>query len=325
MAETLSLFPEPEPDETEPGLKAELAVRLRRLADQGIYIGSSSWKYEGWQDSIYTRRRYLTNGRFSKKKFDAECLLEYAEAFPIVCGDFAFYQFPSREFWQKLFAQAPQNFLFGFKAPEELTRPRFPSHPRYGAKAGSVNQSFLNADMFLSQFTDLLTPYADRVAIIMLEFGPLPSKLFATPEKFAAALAPFLQALPKTFRFAIEIRNAELFHPDYMAVLRENNVAHVFNAWTAMPPLPVQMELEAAFTTGFTAARALLTPGREYEESRALFLPFSEVRQPNQHVRDALRQLLIRAKLRHEPTYIFINNRIEGFAPGTALAITEGM
>jgi hypothetical protein len=92
-----------------------------------------------------------------------------------------------------------------------------------------------------------------------------------------------------------------------------------------MPPLPAQMELETAFTADFTAARALLTPGREYEEARTLFLPFSEVRQPNQQVRDALRQLLIRAKLRHEPTYIFINNRIEGFAPGTMLAITDGL
>jgi hypothetical protein len=38
---------------------------------------------------------YLKRGKFSRKKFDETCLADYAETFPTVCGDFAFYQFPS--------------------------------------------------------------------------------------------------------------------------------------------------------------------------------------------------------------------------------------
>ena len=30
-----------------------LAARLRALAEQRIYIGGSSWKYEGWLGQIY--------------------------------------------------------------------------------------------------------------------------------------------------------------------------------------------------------------------------------------------------------------------------------
>jgi hypothetical protein len=40
-------------------------------------------------------------------------------------------------------------------------------------------------------------------------------------------------------------------------------------------------------------------------------------------VRAALRQLLTRAKRRAEPTYVFVNNRLEGFAPGTIAAVVD--
>jgi uncharacterized protein YecE (DUF72 family) len=78
--------------------KEELARRLRALADQRIFIGTSSWKYDGWLGQIYTRERYFSRGKFSQKAFEAECLAEFAETFPIVCGDFSFYQFPTPEF-----------------------------------------------------------------------------------------------------------------------------------------------------------------------------------------------------------------------------------
>lgn len=92
----LSLFEEPRP----------LAAKLRRLAEQGIFIGTSSWKYEGWLGQIYTPERYFTRGKFSRKKFDDTCLEEYGEIFPAVCGDFSFYQFPSDEYWRKLFGSS---------------------------------------------------------------------------------------------------------------------------------------------------------------------------------------------------------------------------
>ena len=85
---------------------------------------------------VYSPERYLARGKFSKRVFEAECLREYAETFPTVCGDFAFYQFPSPDYWQRLFRQAPEGFRFAFKVPEQITCKVYPSHPRYGALAG---------------------------------------------------------------------------------------------------------------------------------------------------------------------------------------------
>ena len=80
----MSLFPLFDPSDAPPPQATRLAPKLRALADQGVYFGTSSWKYEGWIGSIYSRERYTTRGKFSKQKFDAECLAEYASTFPVV-------------------------------------------------------------------------------------------------------------------------------------------------------------------------------------------------------------------------------------------------
>jgi Protein of unknown function DUF72 len=130
-----------------PPQAARLAPKLRYLAERGVYFGASSWKYEGWLGSIYSEDRYLTRGKHSKKKFEETCLTEYARTFPTVCGDFAFYQFPSAEYWDRLFSQTPRNFLFGLKVPEDITVSTWPKHARYGARAGHDNEHFLDARM----------------------------------------------------------------------------------------------------------------------------------------------------------------------------------
>ena len=64
------------------------------------------------------------------KKLEAECLCEYAETFPTVGGDFSFYQFPTPEFWSRLFAGTSPTFTFGLKVPEEIRVLRWPGHTR---------------------------------------------------------------------------------------------------------------------------------------------------------------------------------------------------
>ena len=133
------------PDSESASFRSKLAASLSQLSGDRIYVGASSWKYEGWLDQIYTRANYLSRGKFSKRVFEAECLREYAEIFPTVCGDFAFYQFPSEIFWQRLFSQAPAGFQFAFKIPEQITCKLFPNHPRYGAQGGMPNPAILEA------------------------------------------------------------------------------------------------------------------------------------------------------------------------------------
>lgn len=297
--------------------RGALARKLRALSEAGVWIGTSSWKYEGWLGQIYTPERYQTRGKFSEKRFQRECLAEYAEVFPIVCGDFSFYQFPSPQYWRHLFASAPETLRWTLKAPEQLTAKSFPKHPRYGARAGEPNPSFLDAELFARQFLDPLTPFRERISAVILEFGTFSKKSFANVREFTAALAPFLSALPPAFRYAVEIRNAEFLGHDYFHCLREHGAAHVLNAWTRMPEIAAQMRIPDAFPAPFTFARALLRRGRPYAEAVERFSPYRAVQDENPETRAALRDLIHRSRDRREPSYIFVNNRLEGNAPAT--------
>ena len=311
---TLPLFDDPGAFD-----RAGLARRLRELASDNIWIGTSSWKYPGWLDQIYSRDRYLTRGRFSQKRFEAECLAEYAETFPIVCGDFSFYQFPTPEFWQRLFGSAPEGLRFVLKVPEEVTCEVFPKHPRYGPRARTMNESFLNADALAALFLELLEPYRDRIATLIFEFGARSTP----PREFAGRLGPFLDALPRSFRYAVEVRNRAYLGAPYFDCLRERHVAHVFNAWTKMPPLGEQIAIPGAFTADFTVVRALLREGRAYEQAVEELAPYDQMKDKNPEGREALRALIRRMREERRAALIFVNNRFEGNAPTTIQAIAE--
>ena len=60
---------------------------IRHLAANGVFIGTSSWKYDGWFGQLYTPARYEYRGKVAKTRFERDCLSEYAEVFKTVCVD----------------------------------------------------------------------------------------------------------------------------------------------------------------------------------------------------------------------------------------------
>ncbi len=316
----LTLFPEDRPAQA-----ARLAPRLRALADRGIYLGTSSWKYEGWLGSIYSPERYSTRGRVSTTRFETDCLAEYAETFPTVCGDFSFYQFPAPNTWQRLFEQVPANFQFAFKVPEEITVPVWPRHARYGTRAGNANPAFLDADLFDRHFLAPLVSYQDRIATLIFEFGTIARNLIATPAEFVDRLEAFLGKLPGGFRYAVEVRNPEFLFPGYFAALARHGTAHVLNSWTRMPPLSDQRKAPGVITADFQVVRALLRPGRTYEQAVTHFSPYHSLGEPDPATREALVQIASNTPITGRPSYIFVNNRLEGHAPSTIEAVVHAM
>jgi uncharacterized protein YecE (DUF72 family) len=316
-----SLFDTTEP----PPLAARLAPLLRSWADRGIYFGGSSWKYEGWLGSVYTPEKYFTRNKFSRKKFEENCLLEYAETFPTVGGDFSFYQFPSAEFWSKLFAGLPSAFSMGLKVPEAVTVNVWPGHARYGKRAGLPNEHFLDAGLFGKDFLEPLMPHRERVGVVMFEFGAFSRKDFPSPDAFLQSLDRFLGDLPTAWPYAVEIRNKDYLGSDYFALLSQHGISHVFNAWTRMPALSDQIAMPGAFTAETVVVRALLQHGRTYEQAVKMFEPYTRVQEAAPETRTALRQIAEQCVRERRKAYIFVNNRLEGCSPETieAVAATE--
>src|SRR5688500_14216602 len=119
--------------------REQLAVKLRQLAAQGVFIGTSSWKYPGWFGAIYERDRYVWRGRFSKARFERDCLAEFAQTFPAVSVDATYYKFFDRSALEALAAAVPDKFQFALKVCSDITLKQFPQLPRFGHRAGTVN------------------------------------------------------------------------------------------------------------------------------------------------------------------------------------------
>lgn len=299
-----------------------LRRRVAEWTTRGVYFGTSSWKYEGWLGQVYTRERYLTRGRFSKPRFERECLAEYAETFPTVCGDFSFYQFYASEYWNRLFAQVPPTFRFGFKVPEMITAPVLPAHERYGKRGGQTNEQFLDVDLLKSRFLDRLEPHRAQVGYLVFQFPQFAKKSFRSEDEFIDRLDRCLEQLPGTFQYGVEVRNESLLRAEYFECLRRHRVAHVFNSWTRMPTIGEQLQKPSSLTADHVIARALLKPGRTYEQAVNTFQPYDKVKDPYpegyRDVADLVRKAAERPK--KPQVFIAINNRFVGNA---IMAINE--
>jgi uncharacterized protein YecE (DUF72 family) len=291
-----------------------LATKLQRLSDRNVFIGTSSWRYEGWLNQIYTPERYRTRSRFSKQKFHDECIQEYAETFPVVGADFSFYAIPERPFWKKIFDTAPPQLKWSLKVPEEFTAKHFSDQVRYGPRRGQANPAFLDAELFESAFLEPLAPYLDRIAVLIFEFGTFSEKAYAEPNIFFDDLNSFARRLPKGVRYAVEIRNDDYLRARYFDVLKANGIAHTFNSWSRMPSLREQILIDEAFTARHTVGRALLRPGRLYQQAVDMFAPYKEVKEEYPSARQALRGLIDHSLQTETMAFLHINNRLEGNA-----------
>ena len=56
--------------------RQDLAERAASLAAQGVYVGTSSWKYTGWCGTIYDHSRYEYRGKFVETRFKRDCSFE---------------------------------------------------------------------------------------------------------------------------------------------------------------------------------------------------------------------------------------------------------
>src|SRR5215831_4934837 len=91
------------------------------LAAQGVFLGTSSWKYQGWLNQLYTPARYEYRGKVATTRFERSCLAEYGEVFKTVCVDAAYYTFPSPKYLEGLVSQVPADFQFGLNVTDEIT------------------------------------------------------------------------------------------------------------------------------------------------------------------------------------------------------------
>jgi len=194
------------------------------LAAKGVYVGTSSWKYEGWFGQLYTPSRYEYRGKVAKTRFERDCLAEYAEVFKTVSVDAAYYDFPRPDYLRKLADAVPDDFRFGFKVTDAVTIKKFPNLARFGAKAGQPNTNFLNADLFATAFLKPCEEIRSKVGVLMFEFSRFWPSDYEHGRDFVADVDTFLVKLPKGWPYAIEMRNHNWLKSEYLDCLSRHGV-----------------------------------------------------------------------------------------------------
>jgi uncharacterized protein YecE (DUF72 family) len=296
-------------------------AHLRSLAaalPETTRFGTSTWTYPGWTGLVYHQE-------YPKQRAAARMLAEYAR-FPLfrtVGIDSSFYGPPTPATLESYARHLPAGFPCVTKVWDRVTMYSF-AKARYKEDAGEANPDFLNADVFLRDVLEpALTHFGGHQGPLVFEFQTIGRDAGMTGQEFADRLDRFFGRLPREASYAVEIRNAEFLGPPYLAVLREHNVAHVFNSWTRMPAIGEQLEVPGTLSATFTVARVLLRPGRTYAEAVDAFAPYDRIREANPELREDVARLIMRAAGLRIPAYVLVNNRAEGSAPLTIAAIAE--
>ncbi len=304
-----------------PKLDAPLTTDLATLAKTlppAVCLGTSTWTYPGWNGLVYHRATW-------GKPKTVDLLAEYVR-FPLfraVGIDSAFYRPPEPETLEAYANVLPTGFRCVSKVWDQLTAHTFGQQHRH--KAGQRNPDFLNAELFVEA---VLGPYrahfGDHMGPFVFEFQTIPRRSGMGPEEFAAALDRFFGELPRDGQYAVELRNDEFLAPSYFDVLRRHGVAHTFNSWTRMPGIGEQLDLPGALAAPFVVCRALLKPGRTYEQAVDAFQPYDRIQEPQPEVRnDLLRLIDLAGTSEGQTIYILVNNRLEGSAPQTLIELAK--
>ncbi len=186
-----------------------VVAERKTITFKTLYLGTIGFSYDFWKVGFYPPN---TNSK--------DYLRYYAAKFNTVEVDSTFYRIPSEQTVTNWKHQTPKSFKFALKFPQLIT------HVKMLKDCQNETRIFLQ-----------------RANLLEEKLGPL---LLQFPPNFTIDhlpdLADYLIALPKTNRYAVEVRNKSWFKTDFYSVLKTYGVAL---AWAES-----QLSLQSSEITG---------------------------------------------------------------------------
>lgn len=297
----------------------EEARALARRLPEGLRLGTSSWSFPGWKGLVYASPR-------SESQLAREGLREYARhpLLRTVGIDRSYYSPIPDDDLTRFASQLPSGFPCCIKAPATITSAVVPGSDHKGP--GVANPDYLSPERFDTEMgRALIERFLPHTGVVMLELPRVPKAFTLRSEEFCARLGAFLDAVPNEIPLAVELREMSHFTPRYLKTLRAHGAAHVYNWWTAMPPLPVQAKAIPPEEMPVTVVRVLLPQGSRYEERKRNLAPFDRIQEEFPEMRRDVVALARRALDAGRPAWVLVSNKSEGCAPATVRALAELM
>ncbi|MFN2385989.1 MAG: DUF72 domain-containing protein [Thermoanaerobaculia bacterium] len=292
------------------------ATEIAACLPEALRFGTSSWSFPDWEGLVYP-------ARWTAAELARNGLREYVlhPLLRTVGIDRSYYAPIPAEDLERYAAQLPPGFPCCAKAPEAVTSPVLGDRTR-GPLA--ENPDFLRPRRFVEEMIEpFRAHFAEHTGPFVIQLPPAPPAFRLPPDRFARALEEFLSALPRGFRYAVELRDASLLTDEYAAVLRRHGAGHVYNYAAAMPLPAEQAFIARPEAAHFMLIRLLLPPGTRYMERRDALWPFVKAGEPDPVMREQVVDLVRRGLSTGNPVYVLVNNKAEGCAPLTVRALAE--
>jgi len=157
----------------------------------------------------------------------ADYLSFYAEQFHTVEVDSTFYGCPTARTVNNWGARTPQGFIFSVKVPQVITHEKV----------------LTDCDTDLKEFLDTVGILGPKLGPIVFQFPFFNRSIFRDRHEFLDRLVPFLAKLPKSQKFAIEMRNRDWLDAEFADLLRDHRIALVLQDRSFMPS-PTELKFD---------------------------------------------------------------------------------
>lgn len=297
-------------------LAAQLGPRIR--------LGTSSWHFPGWSGLVWRRP-------YPEAQLSRHGLAAYA-THPLlrtVSLDRSFYRPLDAATYAALAAQVPSDFRFVVKAPALVTDASW--RDAATGQATADNPGFLDPAALLDRaWRPARDGLGERLGALVLQLSPLPRRWLADRAALLARLDVALAALAadgatRPPRIAVEVRDPELLAPDVAEVLRRHGVRCTLGLHDRLPPVEAQLPMLRALWPGPLVVRWNLQRGLRYAAARDRFAPFDRLAAPDEATRLALARLVARTAAAGQDVLVTINNKAEGSAPRSVLALADAI
>ncbi|HTV58773.1 MAG TPA: DUF72 domain-containing protein [Verrucomicrobiae bacterium] len=255
------------------------------MADD-IHLGTSSFTAKGWEETFYPRGMK-----------PAEYLGFYSRQYDTVEVDSTFYRTPSAATVKRWYAQTPSEFLFALKVVQTVTHEKV----------------LVDCVEELREFLDAAALLRGKLGPLLFQFPYFNRQAFASGASFLDRLEPFLEKLPESFRYAVEIRNKQWLVPRLADVLRKKKAALALIDHPWMPrPAEVFQRIDP-FTADFTYIRFLGDRKAIEEKTKT----WDKVIVPREKDLMEWVPVVRRAHQRRIQIFAYANNHYAGHAPAT--------
>jgi uncharacterized protein YecE (DUF72 family) len=275
-----------------------------------VRLGTCSWKFPSWAGLVYSAPSGI------------DYLEEYGQQYNTVEIDQWFWsrfdlgevRLPDPDDVAAYRAVVPDGFAFTIKAPNSVTLTHL--YQQEKDEPLVANPSFLSAAL-MRTFLHLLEPLRGALGPIMFQFEYLNRRKMASQDRLQRRLAAFVEALPRGYSYAIEVRNGQYMNEAYFAFLDQTDLIPVLMHGYWMPPVwEVYAAHREAIQHHDTAVIRLLGPDRQAIEEltskrwdRLVAPKDDELPRIAEVVQDLLRA--------GRNVYVNVNNHYEGCAPLT--------